>query len=372
LGLCDIYLDSFPYTGACSIYDPVTVGLPIVARAGETCRSRQSYAMLREIGLEDWVTESEAAYIARAIRLGSDPDFLAEEATRLVLTTADLPPFADTNAYAEKLAPALNGLIEAWDARSAALHALPPAKQLERIAQLGGRLGRARADFTGRDILEEIVLPYLRHAGRRHFIHVGRDFDAKGKALLEDGWMGALFGPDGRPAQEANAPPPAFGQNADIGIATQIERVSFNDADLVVIDAEGNDYAILAELNFGAMSPGLLTATLNPRRSGQDTGTTAQILGGMRSNGYRSAYFALDLEPSTGLTQLVDIGVDAVPPPLFIAVLVFFRAADDAFLPSLLGWLEDATGLTAEARLRLAAVEPVRAAGVAPQEFAAE
>ncbi len=88
LGLADIYLDSFPYSGASSIYDPIVVGLPIVARAGETCRSRQSYAMLRDIGLEDWVAASEAEYIDRAVRLGRDPDYLSAEAVRLSEATA--------------------------------------------------------------------------------------------------------------------------------------------------------------------------------------------------------------------------------------------------------------------------------------------
>jgi nitrite reductase/ring-hydroxylating ferredoxin subunit len=368
LGLCDIYLDSFPYTGACSIFDPVAVGLPIVARAGETCRSRQSYTMLREIGLEDWVATTAEGYVERAIRLGTDPDYLAEEATRLVLSTAERPPFVDTERYAAKLAPALTGLIDAWEARSAALHALPAATRLDRIAQLGGRLGRLRADFTGRDVLEEIVLPYLRHGGRRHFIHVGRDFDSQGKALLQEGWMGILFGPDGRPAQERGTAP---GQGADIGIAAQIDQSMFNDANLIVIDAAGNDFAILAGLNFGVMSPGLVTATHDPRRPGQDSDATERVLVGMLKNGYRSAYFSLDFDPSTGLTQLVDIGVDSVPPKEFTAVLVFFRAADEIFLPSLLGWLEDATGLTAETRLR-AATASIRKAKAKPQDVAAE
>ncbi len=368
LGQCDVYLDSFPYTGACSIFDPIAVGLPIVARAGTVCRSRQSYTMLREIGLEDWVASTEEAYVARAVRLGSDPEFLSAEATRLVLTTAELPPFVDTERYAAKLAPALTGLIEAWEARSEALYTMPAAARLDRIAQLGGRLGRERADFTGRDVLEEIVLPYLRHGGRRHFVHVGRDFDSKGKALLEEGWMGLLFGPDGRPVQQPGATP---GQSADIGIAARIEQSMFNDTNLIAIEAEGNDYAILSALNFGVMSPGLMMATHDPRRPGQDSQTAERVLVGMLTNGYRSAYFGLNFDPSTGLSQLVDIGVDTVPPNSFTSILVFFRAADETFLPSLLGWLEDATGLTAEARLRVKAA-PIRNEAAPPQDVAAE
>jgi hypothetical protein len=95
-----------------------------------------------------------------------------------------------------------------------------------------------------------------------------------------------------------------------------------------------------------------MTATHDPRRPTQDSVTTERLLNGMLRNGYRSAYFALDFDPSTGLSQLVDIGIDTVPPEVCAAILVFFRAADETFVPSLLGWLEDATGLTVEARLR--------------------
>ncbi len=97
---------------------------------------------------------------------------------------------------------------------------------------------------------------------------------------------------------------------------------------------------------------------------------TEQVLTGMLKNGYRSAYFSLNLDKATGLTQLVDIGVDSLPPTLFPAILVFFRAADEIFLPSLLGWLEDATGLTADARLRATASN--RKVAAEPQDVAAE
>ncbi|GEM_PF-1847354 len=72
LKLADIYLDSFPYSGAVSIIDPLLCGCPPVVLSGETARCRQSAALLREIDLDVMVTESRDDYVAVAVRLSSD------------------------------------------------------------------------------------------------------------------------------------------------------------------------------------------------------------------------------------------------------------------------------------------------------------
>ena len=72
LKLADIYLDSFPYSGAVSIIDPLLCGCPPVVLSGKTARCRQSAALLREIDLGVMVTESRDDYVAVAIRLSSD------------------------------------------------------------------------------------------------------------------------------------------------------------------------------------------------------------------------------------------------------------------------------------------------------------
>ena len=72
LKLADIYLDSFPYSGAVSIIDPLLCGCPPVVLSGETARCRQSAALLREIDLGVMITESRDDYVAVAVRLSSD------------------------------------------------------------------------------------------------------------------------------------------------------------------------------------------------------------------------------------------------------------------------------------------------------------
>lgn len=72
LKLADIYLDSFPYSGAVSLVDPIAVGCPPVVREGKSARCRQSAAMLRDIGLDVLVTSTIDDYVTLAGRLLKD------------------------------------------------------------------------------------------------------------------------------------------------------------------------------------------------------------------------------------------------------------------------------------------------------------
>ena len=72
LKLADLYLDSFPYSGAVSLMDPLSMGCPPVVREGHTARCRQSAALLREIGLDVLVTRSADDYVTVSTRLLQD------------------------------------------------------------------------------------------------------------------------------------------------------------------------------------------------------------------------------------------------------------------------------------------------------------
>ncbi len=80
LKLADLYLDSFPYSGAVSLTDPLSVGCPPIVREGVTARCRQSAAMLREIGLDVLVTRSVDDYVTLATRLLQDGSLRREMA----------------------------------------------------------------------------------------------------------------------------------------------------------------------------------------------------------------------------------------------------------------------------------------------------
>lgn len=88
LKLADVYLDSFPYSGAVSIIDPLLCGCPPVVLSGNTARCRQSAALLREIELDVMVAESREDYIAVAARLSGD-DSLRDEISQAVEEMAE-------------------------------------------------------------------------------------------------------------------------------------------------------------------------------------------------------------------------------------------------------------------------------------------
>lgn len=88
LKMADLYLDSFPYSGAVSITDPIAMGCPPVVKEGQTARCRQSAAMLREIGLDVLVTRSVEDYVTLATRLLQD-DSLRREMAEAVIDVAD-------------------------------------------------------------------------------------------------------------------------------------------------------------------------------------------------------------------------------------------------------------------------------------------
>src|SRR5262249_23297336 len=134
--IADVYLDAFPFSGACSLYDALHVGLPIVARTGAVCRSRHSTAILEEAGLGDWSVADAASYVERAVELGRDAARRGAERARAERHRKAGLKLADTAGFAAKLMPVLDKLVSDWDARVDALHALPAAALAKRVAAL--------------------------------------------------------------------------------------------------------------------------------------------------------------------------------------------------------------------------------------------
>lgn len=69
VALGDLYLDSFPYSGAVSVFDPLAVGCPVLALRGRPARARQSAALLSELGVPGAIAATAGDYVAKAIGL---------------------------------------------------------------------------------------------------------------------------------------------------------------------------------------------------------------------------------------------------------------------------------------------------------------
>ncbi|OAB63463.1 hypothetical protein AY599_17325 [Leptolyngbya valderiana BDU 20041] len=107
----DVYLDSFPYSGAASVLDPLRVGLPIVAMEGSELRFRQSAALLRELQIPDLIADSEDSYIQLATQLATDANFRFAKRQQIQQGMQQTPPFLDSRAFGAKFASLLERLV---------------------------------------------------------------------------------------------------------------------------------------------------------------------------------------------------------------------------------------------------------------------
>lgn len=105
IGLCDIYVDSFPYSGATSLLDPFSLHMPIVAMGTRTVCGGQGAAMLRESGLGELVATDEDDYLRICKELVANPARRAEVSAKMAKIMAATPPFHDLEAFARKVAP---------------------------------------------------------------------------------------------------------------------------------------------------------------------------------------------------------------------------------------------------------------------------
>jgi len=79
----DISLDPFPQNGGTSTWESLQMGVPVVAKLGKSAASRIGGAIVRAIGLDDWVADDEEGYVAIATRHATQPDELAALRARL-------------------------------------------------------------------------------------------------------------------------------------------------------------------------------------------------------------------------------------------------------------------------------------------------
>lgn len=73
----DVALDTFPYNGGLTSCECLWMGVPIVALEAERMIGRQTAAMLRLLGLDDWVADSPADYVRLAVAKSREPAALA-------------------------------------------------------------------------------------------------------------------------------------------------------------------------------------------------------------------------------------------------------------------------------------------------------
>ncbi len=72
----DISLDPFPQNGGISTWESLYMGVPVVAKLGNGASSRVAGAILKAVGLDDWVADDDDGYVAIAQKYASMPSHL--------------------------------------------------------------------------------------------------------------------------------------------------------------------------------------------------------------------------------------------------------------------------------------------------------
>lgn len=114
LEIADIYLDSYPYSGAASALDPLKVNLPIVTMEGRELRHRQSAALLQELQISDLIARHEAEYIQLAISLGTNPQLRQQKRTEVQQKMQQVPQFLESRAYSKQIEALFQKLFREW------------------------------------------------------------------------------------------------------------------------------------------------------------------------------------------------------------------------------------------------------------------
>lgn len=76
--LCDVFLDSFGWSGGHTTLEAIACGLPIVTWPGEFMRGRHSAAILQMLGVTTTIATNATEYINIAVRLAEDPRWRKE------------------------------------------------------------------------------------------------------------------------------------------------------------------------------------------------------------------------------------------------------------------------------------------------------
>lgn len=114
----DIYLDSYPYSGASSIIDSLEAGLPTVVMDGKcfgnSLRSRQASALLRDLEIEDLIAENAESYIKLAINLARNVEFRQQKREQIRQKMQGNPRFLDSRFYSAQMGVLFQRLFQEW------------------------------------------------------------------------------------------------------------------------------------------------------------------------------------------------------------------------------------------------------------------
>jgi predicted O-linked N-acetylglucosamine transferase (SPINDLY family) len=111
LSLADVFLDTLPFNAGTTASDSLWAGVPVVTRSGEAFAARMAGSLLHAIGMPELIANTPEEYVALAVRLGSEPEFLASTKAKLAANRTTKPLF-DTERFRKHIEAAYLAMWE--------------------------------------------------------------------------------------------------------------------------------------------------------------------------------------------------------------------------------------------------------------------
>ncbi|QNP42182.1 O-linked N-acetylglucosamine transferase, SPINDLY family protein [Lysobacter solisilvae (ex Woo and Kim 2020)] len=106
----DLFLDTEPYNAHTTASDALWAGCPVLTRPGETFAARVAGSLNHHLGMPSMNVDSDAAFVARAVELGRDPQALAALRAELAQCRRDSGLF-DMGGFARDFAAAIRTML---------------------------------------------------------------------------------------------------------------------------------------------------------------------------------------------------------------------------------------------------------------------
>jgi FkbM family methyltransferase len=397
MSLADIYLDSFPFPGSCSLIDPLLVGLPVVARDGDKLRTVVAASMLRMEGLDGAICASANDYVDRAVRLSRDPAFRAAEADAVRKAATPSLHILRTEPYAEKFGTFCVDVAAILALRLQTLHgesAEALRDQLVRQAEVAlATPSPPFRRFVDTELVIQLLVPYLETLtgtgeGGGRVLDIGACVGSHSLPFLRAGFRADMFEPDPDCAAPLAAIlrqfPNLAAHEASAVVWDAAEQVSFNKravglsglgdsapglaaqqitvsattlerylkdrpgaVDVIKIDAEGADFDILASIDLAKVAPKVVMVEFSTEFPGQSQATIDSAIKAMHRQGYGAVVLECRKGNGFGVSNweydLVDVALDASRVGQRgdgFGNILFHRADDTTFLTLLVVLLE--------------------------------
>lgn len=396
IATADVYLDSYPFSGACSLLDPLTLGIPVVAWKGDTARSLHSYSMLRALSIEEFAASSKEQYMDMAISLGRSQALRQEFKNRLQRQLRQESPLFDTADYGKRVSIALTQLFDDYLAESMSHEQIGIESLEDEVVSLARQVQDSQR-FRGlndTNIVNQLIRPVLRAQVDRstppHVVDVGACYGQISLPFVAEGWSADLFEPDARTRANllamlagSSAPvrvfenavgaenssaitfynsatpglsgfsKPVYGQLASTTVVPCVRLADFlpkhdvRRVDFLKVDAEGWDLDVLRGHDFQRFPPKLALVEYSTSCERQTLPKLHEAIRMMEELGYRAVVFAAS-DDSKFHQGIWDFDVRSIHCGAALAQLadgfgniVFYPSGDKQFLLALLNLLED-------------------------------